>query len=447
MANHFTLTEEDFKNNKNLFKILEVKSSDVVGKDHQELSSVLKKQYRKLILVHHPDKGGNEERFKNLDKAYKELNAYIEPLKSGNPCVKINVDAESDGHLTVREFHYRKKLFEKLNITEKEVRGKNFVELDSILRKKSSSLEEDLKHKDKLIRDINYWAGYGSLCDDKVKKLRNELDKHLLKPNMQLSCYISSLAKNRSLIRADKQVLVQQFIKRRDDLLSNLFKTKAYTLLFLAFAEATYCHIFLPTWLIASNTLMCLCLPLVALNLIMTEILSALTQHYGKKYKNSEISTDQYISRMNYINLCYKLFVFYPLPVFFTSLMIEGFISGSFYVDVTIFGTLSLLALLATEIFSPTFSKGCEIYTEKHMKDLLEEDPKDRVQKETDLLGRYDPQRLLMPIIMPIVRKCFAEVANEFAERNFDEVKTDMSDVNTEGLSNPQAIEFAQQTV
>ncbi len=125
----------------------------------------------------------------------------------------------------------------------------------------------------------------------------------------------------------------------------------------------------------------------------------------------------------------------------------RGFISNSLYVDVTIFGTLSLLALLATEIFSPTFSKGCEIYTEKHMKDLLEEDPRDRVQKETDLLGRYDPRSLLMPIIMPLVRKYFEKVASEFAERNFDEVKTDMSDVNIEGLSNPQAIEFTQQTV
>ncbi len=123
--------------------------------------------------------------------------------------------------------------------------------------------------------------------------------------------------------------------------------------------------------------------------------------------------------------------------------MIEGFISGSFYVDITIFGTLSLLALLATEIFSPTFSKGCEIYTEKHMKDLLEEDPRDRVQKETDLLGRYDPRRLLMPIIMPLVRKCFTEVASEFAERNLDEVNTNMSDVNTEQPPRPQAVEFA----
>ncbi|WP_341822910.1 hypothetical protein [Wolbachia endosymbiont (group A) of Clivina fossor] len=66
------------------------------------------------------------------------------------------------------------------------------------------------------------------------------------------------------------------------------------------------------------------------------------------------------------------------------------------------------------------------------------------MQKETDLLKWYDPRKLLMPIIMPIVRKCFAEVANEFAERNFDEVKTDMSDVNTE---QPKPIGFTQQTV
>ncbi|WP_265022450.1 molecular chaperone DnaJ [Wolbachia endosymbiont (group B) of Ischnura elegans] len=447
MGQHFKLTGQEFYDNNDLFNVLEIKAEQIVGKDYQALSKFLKKQYNKLILVNHPDKGGDKNRFNQICKAHQELKKYIEPLKSGNPCVKVSVDAESDGHLTAREFHYRKKLFEKLNITEEEVIGKNFVELASILKKKNSSLEEDLKHKDKLICDIKYWAIYGSLFDDKVKKLRNELDEHLMKPNMQLFNYISSLEKCGSLIREDKQVLTQKFIKRRDDLLSSILKAKVYTLLPLALAEASYCYYFLPIWLIASNTLMCLCLPLVALNSIMVQFLALLTEHYGKKYKNYEISTDKYVSRMNCIYLCYSLCVFYPLPIFFTYLMIEGFISGSFYVDVTIFGTLSLLALLATEIFSPTFSKGCEIYTEKHMKDLLEEDPRDRVQKETDLLGRYDPRKLLMPIIMPLVRKCFAEVASEFAERNFDEVKTDMSDVNTEGLSNPQAIEFAQQTV
>ncbi|MBA8755101.1 DnaJ domain-containing protein, partial [Wolbachia endosymbiont of Drosophila bicornuta] len=171
---------------------MEIEAKQVIGKDHQELSSVLKKQYRKLILVHHPDKGGNEERFKNLDEACKELNAYIEPLKSGDRCVKISVDAESDGHLTAREFYYRKKLFEKLNITEEEVRGRNFAELASILEKKSSSLIQDLQHQNKLIHYINSWTRYSSLFDDKVKELRNELDEHLLKPNIQLFSYSTS---------------------------------------------------------------------------------------------------------------------------------------------------------------------------------------------------------------------------------------------------------------
>jgi hypothetical protein len=442
MSQHFKLTNQEFLNNADLFKVLEIKNGQVIGKDHQELSNVLKKQYRKLILVHHPDKGGNEERFKNLNKAYKELNAYIEPLKLGNPCAKIIVDAESDGHLTAHEFHYRKKLFEKLNITEEEVIGKNFVELVSILKKKNSLLE-DLEHKDKLIYDINSGARYSPFFDDKTKKLRGELDKHLLKPNMQLLNYISPLEKCGSLIKEDKQVLMQKFIKRRDDLLSSIFQAKLLILLTLVSAGIIYCSYFSPTWLIDSNTFVSLGWSLVALGFSMVKLLDALQEYYENKYRRTEISADKYVSRMNCIYLCHKLFVFYPLPIFFTSLMIKDFVSGSFYIDVTILGTLSLLALLATEVFSPTFSKGCEIYAEKHAKDLLEEDPRDRVRKETDLLGWYDPRKLLMPIVMPLVKKCFAEVASEFADRNFDKVNTDMSDVNTEGLSKPKGIEFA----
>lgn len=102
---------------------------------------------------------------------------------------------------------------------------------------------------------------------------------------MQLFSYISPLEKCRSLIREDKQALMQKFIKRRDDLLSSIFKAKVYTLLPLALAEASYCYYFLPIWLIASNTLMCLCLPLVALNSIMVQFLALLTEHYEKNTK------------------------------------------------------------------------------------------------------------------------------------------------------------------
>ncbi len=56
---------------------------------------------------------------------------------------------------------------------------------------------------------------------------------------------------------------------------------------------------------------------------------------------------------------------------------------------------------------------------------------RDRVQKETDLLKWYDPRLLLMPIIMPIVRRYFMELSHELAERNFDEVNTNMSNVRS----------------
>nr|WP_241653948.1 hypothetical protein [Wolbachia endosymbiont of Nilaparvata lugens] len=165
-----------------------------------------------------------------------------------------------------------------------------------------------------------------------------------------------------------------------------------------------------------------------------------------EKYKNSEISTDEFTSKMSYIMLSSKLLMLYPLATFSFYLLTTNFIANGLTVGGAILGPLLLLAVLI-EALASVFSKGCEIYADKHTKDLLEEDPKDRVQKETDLLGRYDPRKLLMPIIMPLVRKCFAEVASEFAERNFDEVNTNVSDVNTEQQFKPQEIGFTQQTV
>lgn len=151
MSQHFKLTGQEFYDNNDLFNVLEIKAEQIVGKDYQALSKFLKKQYNKLILVNHPDKGGDKNRFDQIYKAYQELKKYIEPLESGNPCVKVSVGAESDGRLTTREFHYRKKLFEKLNITEKEVAGKNYAELISILKSKDLSFEKDLEKCNRLV--------------------------------------------------------------------------------------------------------------------------------------------------------------------------------------------------------------------------------------------------------------------------------------------------------
>jgi UDP-N-acetylglucosamine 2-epimerase len=52
---------------------LEVKAKQVIGKNYQDLSQFLKKQYSELILVNHRDKGEDKNRFKQIHKAYQEL--------------------------------------------------------------------------------------------------------------------------------------------------------------------------------------------------------------------------------------------------------------------------------------------------------------------------------------------------------------------------------------
>ncbi|MFT4314420.1 MAG: molecular chaperone DnaJ [Wolbachia pipientis] len=391
MNQHFKLTSQEFYDNADLFKVLEIKAEQVVDKNYEELSATLKKQHKKLILVNHPDKGGDKDRFDRIYKAYQELKKYIEPLELGNPCVKVSVDAESDGRLTAREFHYRKKLFSTLGIGEEAIGG-DYEKLNSILQKKL----------------------YEGCANDDTEQLRS---------------YISPLGNKKDLVDEDKKQLALKFIEYKNFLL--LVPKISFLPLSLLTTVTVGCYF---SWWI------------IAFNIICNKVIGSLVNYYMEKYKNSEISTDEFISKMNYIALGSKLLIRYPLAAFSVYLVTINFIANGLTVGGALLGPLLLLAVLI-EMLAPVFSKGCEIYADKHTKDLLEEDPRDRVQKETDLLGRYDPRRLLMPIIMPLVRKCFAEVASEFAERNFDEVKTDMSDVNAEGLSKPKGIEFAQQPV
>ncbi|MDD9335234.1 MAG: molecular chaperone DnaJ [Rickettsiaceae bacterium] len=418
MSQHFKLTGQEFYDNNDLFNVLEIKAEQIVGKDYQALSKFLKKQYNKLILVNHPDKGGDKNRFDQIYKAYQELKKYIEPLESGNPCVKVSVGAESNGRLTAREFHYRKKLFDTLGIGEEAI-GKDFDELTSILKKNDSAFEEDVEYC--FSGDI-----YGSFFRPSDP---GELNKRLSKPSIRLFLYISPLKEKKNLVDEDKKELALRFIERKNALL--FIRTLSVLPLGLLTTVTIGCYF---SWWI------------IAFNIAISRAFGLLVNYYMEKYKNSEISTDEFISKMNYIALGSKLLINYPLAAFSVYLLTTNFIANRLTVGGTILGSLLLLAVLI-EMLAPVFSKGCEIYAEKHTKDLLEEDPRDRVQKETDLLGWYDPRKLLMPIVMPLIKKCFAEVASEFAERNFDEVKTDMSDVNAEGLSKPKGIEFAQQPV
>lgn len=427
MGQHFKLEIQEFSDNVNLFNILEIKAEQVVGKGYEELSSVLKTRYRKLILVNHPDKGGDKDRFDWVCKAHEELKKYIKPLESGNPCVKVN-----DGRLTEREFHYRKKLFDTLKISEEEAVGKNYIELISILKSKDLSFEEDLKSYVKLISQMEKVFQDSSLGYFKkvmeTKKLTQELNQYQAKPGMQLLNYIAPLEKGGSLIKEDKKALALKFIERKNALL--YIRVVNFTFSYLTIITVGW---YLSWWVLAFD-------------IVCEYVVYKLVSHYMAEYRNGEISTDEFMNKMSYIGLVSMFRFTDPLAAFSVYLFTTNFIANGLTVGGYILGPLLLLAVLI-ETLALVFSKGCKIYAEKYTKDLLEEDPRDRVQKETDLLKWYDPRKLLMPIIMPIVRKFFAEVANEFAERNFDEVKTDMSDVNTKGLSNPQAIEFAQQTV
>ncbi|WP_264683072.1 MULTISPECIES: molecular chaperone DnaJ [unclassified Wolbachia] len=433
MGQHFKLTGQEFCDNADLFNVLEIEAKQVVDKNYEELSAILKKQHKKLILVNHPDKGGDKNRFDQIYKAYQELKKYIEPLESGNPCVKVSVGAESNGRLTAREFHYRRKLFNELKISEEEAVGKDFDGLIAILKRNDCSFGEDLKSYNELQAQIGRILLNPNLDNFQRSvqnaKLMQELYQYIAKPSIQLFNYITPLKEKRSLIEEDKKTLALKFIERKNALM--LVPKISFLPLALLTTVTIGCYF---SWWI------------IAFNIIGNKVIGSLVNYYMEKYKNSEISTDEFISKMNYIALGSKLLINYPLTAFSVYLVTINFIANGLTVGGAVLGPLLLLAVLI-EALAPIFSKSCEIYAEKHAKDLLEEDPRDRVQKETDLLGRYDPLRLLIPIIMPLVRKCFAEVASEFAERNFDEVKTDMSDVNIEGLSNPQAIEFAQQTV
>lgn len=427
MSQHFKLSSQEFYDNDAIFGILEMRVEQVVDKDYQDLNKLLKKQHAKLILVNHPDKGGDKNRFDQIHKAYQELKKYIEPLESGNPCVKVSHDAESDGRLTAREFHYMGKLFAKCNITQKEVVGKGFEELTSILNR-NHSFKQALEQSKKLRRQIEKISQDQTLGDFErgieVGKLIHELNEQLKKPSMQLLDYFTPLEEKKNLVEEDKKKLALKFIERKNALLC----IKHVSILPLSLLTTITIGCYFSWWIIVYN-------------IAIGKVLSILVDHYMGKYTNSEISTDEFISKMSYIQLGSKLLVNYPLAAFSFYLLATNFIANGLTIGGVILASLMTLAILI-EILAPVFLKGCEIYADKHTRDLLEEDPRDRVQKATDLLKWYDLRKFLIP--MPLVKKCFADLANELAERNLDGgVDTNMSNIHTEQPIQREAIEFA----
>lgn len=59
---------------------------NILKLEHSATTDDIKKSYRSLAQIHHPDKGGDEEMFKNISEAYKILT---------NPTLKDKYDTES----------------------------------------------------------------------------------------------------------------------------------------------------------------------------------------------------------------------------------------------------------------------------------------------------------------------------------------------------------------
>ena len=64
------ITLDEFKNDTSVLNIY-----TKITKDD------LRKRYLKLSKIHHPDFGGDEDKFKNLTKSYKILMSYIENFR------------------------------------------------------------------------------------------------------------------------------------------------------------------------------------------------------------------------------------------------------------------------------------------------------------------------------------------------------------------------------
>lgn len=69
----------------------------ILGIDRSASTDDIKKAYRKLAMKHHPDRGGDPDRFKQISEAYETLN---------DPQKKAQYDNQGQGHAAGFEFNF-----------------------------------------------------------------------------------------------------------------------------------------------------------------------------------------------------------------------------------------------------------------------------------------------------------------------------------------------------
>ena len=67
---------------------------EILGLDKNAKSSEIKSAYRKLSMIHHPDKGGDSEKFKKINEAYQVLGdsekKKMYDMQQNNPFMKMD---------------------------------------------------------------------------------------------------------------------------------------------------------------------------------------------------------------------------------------------------------------------------------------------------------------------------------------------------------------------
>lgn len=69
-----------------------------LGVERSASADDIKKAYRKLASVHHPDKGGDTTRFQEIEEAYRVLSDPEQRRQYDNPNVKININGNGFQH-------------------------------------------------------------------------------------------------------------------------------------------------------------------------------------------------------------------------------------------------------------------------------------------------------------------------------------------------------------
>jgi hypothetical protein len=142
MQSNFCLSKRKFYALRLSFKALEIDQKDAVGKNYEQLCTLIKSQYHKVALKKHTDKtqAKSHAEIATVNASRTKLIKHIENLQSGNLVM---------GTFTLYEFQYRKKLFDDLGLSADEVVDKTWNDVFTVFLKKKFEEQKFIEFIDK----------------------------------------------------------------------------------------------------------------------------------------------------------------------------------------------------------------------------------------------------------------------------------------------------------